>query len=173
MLRWIIGKKLNAVERDLGESADYLRFMVGASLPSFLKFTKVLAVAEHRRKLPIDAHHVARIVATRDEDCGTCVRIEIRLAKKAGVPIDVVRAVVERAPERLPERLADVYRFTESVVTARYDEAPLRERIRAAYGDAALVELALAIAACRVFPIVKRTLGFAASCARVDVGAAL
>ena len=173
MLRRIIGVKLNAVERDLGESADYLRFMVGASLPAFLAFTKVLAVADHRRKLPIDAHHVARLVATRDADCGTCVRIEIRLAKKAGVPVDVIRAVIDKGPERLPAPLADVYRFTESVVTARYDEAPLRERIRAAYGDAALVELALAIAACQVFPTVKRALGYATSCAAVDVGAAL
>jgi alkylhydroperoxidase family enzyme len=173
MLRWIIGRKLDAVERDLGESADYLRFMARASLVSFVKFTKVLAVAEHRRKLPLDAHHVARLVATRDEDCGTCVRVEIRLAKKAGVPPDVIRAVVDEAPERLTERLADVYRFAESVVTARYDDETLRRRIRDAYGDAALVELALAIAGCRVFPIVKRTLGFAASCSKVDVAAAL
>lgn len=173
MLRWIIRRKLDGVERDLGESADYLRFMVDASLPSFLKFTKVLSVAEHRRKLPLDAHHVARLVATRDEDCGTCVRVEIRLAKTAGVPVDVIRAVVEGAPERLPDRLADVYRFTESVVTARYDEDALRRRIRDAYGDAALIELALAIAACRVFPVVKRTLGFATSCSTVDVTAAL
>jgi alkylhydroperoxidase family enzyme len=173
VLRWIIKKKLDGVERDLGESADYLRFMVDASVPAFLKFTKVLSVADHRRHLPVDAHHVARLVATRDADCGTCVRIEIRLAKKAGVPLDVIRAVVDCAPERLPERLADVYRFTESVVTARYDEEPLRRRIREAYGDAALVELALAIAACRVFPVVKRALGFATSCAKVDVGAAM
>jgi alkylhydroperoxidase family enzyme len=173
MLKWLIRKKLASVERDLGESVDYLRFMIDASLPSFLKLTKVLSVADYRRKLPLDAHHVARLVATRDEDCGTCVRIEIRLAKKAGVPIDVIRAVVARTPERLPERLADVYRFTESVVTARYDEDELRGRIGKAYGDAALVELALAIAACRVFPTVKRALGYATSCAKVDVAAAL
>src|SRR5262245_11822051 len=133
MLKAIVRRKLSSVERDLGESVDYLRFMVDASLPAFLTFTKVLAVVDRRRKLPADAHHVARIVATRDANCGPCMRIEIRLAKKAGVPVDVLRAVVDRAPERLPERLADVYRFTESVVEARYDEAPLRTKIRAAY----------------------------------------
>ena len=173
MLRWIIGKRLDAVERDLGESADYLRFMVGASLPAFLKFTKVLPVAAYRRRLPLDAHHVARLVATRDEDCGTCVRVEIRIAKKAGVSLDVIRAVIDRAADRLPAALADVYRFTECVVTARSDDAPLRARIRERYGDAALAELALAIAACRVFPIVKRALGFSTSCAQADVASAV
>lgn len=172
MLRWVIGRKLDAVERELGESADYLRFLVRASLPAFLTFTKFLAVVDHRRKLPRDAHHVARLVATRDEDCGTCVRVEIRLARKAGLAPDVIRAVLQRAPDRLPAPLADVYRFTESVVTARGDEEPLRRRIRDAYGDAALAEMALAIAACRAFPIVKRTLGYATSCARVDLEAA-
>src|SRR5262245_10387374 len=173
MLRWLIGRKLDAVERDLGESADYVRFIVRASLPAFLRFAKVIPLADHRRTLPADAHHIARLVATRDEDCGTCVRIEMRLARRAGVPAEVVRAVVERAPQRLPDALADVYRFTESVVTARYDEELLRARLVERYGDAGLVELALAIAGCRVFPVVKRTLGFATACAKVDLAAAL
>jgi alkylhydroperoxidase family enzyme len=173
MLRSLVRWKLASVERDLGESVDYLRFLLDTSFVGFVKFMKLLAVVDHRRKLPLDAHHVARIVAARDADCGPCVRIEIRLAKKAGVPTEILRAVVDRAPERLPERLADVYRFTESVVEARYDEAPLRERIRAAHGDAALAELALAIGAVRVFPTVKRALGYATSCSATDVASAL
>ena len=37
------------------------------------------------------------------------------------------------------------------------------------YGDRGLVELALAIASCRVFPITKRALGYGTSCAAVTI----
>ena len=56
-----------------------------------------------------------------------------------------------------------------SVVEATGDEAKLRESLREQYGDEALVELAMGIARARVFPTVKRALGYATSCALVEV----
>jgi alkylhydroperoxidase family enzyme len=112
---------------------------------------------------------VARLVATRDEDCGTCVQIEVNLAKKDGVSLAVIQAVLDSRPDDLPEELSDVYHFAEEVVTATGGEAPYRERIRRRYGEEALVELAMTMAACRVFPITKRALGYAQSCSAVSV----
>ena len=123
----------------------------------------------HRRVLPVEPHFVAAIVATRDEDCGTCLQVEVNLAKKAGLSPDHLRAVLDRQPDVLPDELADVYRFAEAVVQATYSEDNLRERIRTRYGDAGLVELALAIASARVFPVTKRALGYAKSCAEVQI----
>ena len=58
------------------------------------------------------------------------------------------------APSRrsLPADLAEAYRFAEAVVTQSGDEAGLRERIRQRHGEAGLVEMAMAIAVCRMFP---------------------
>jgi alkylhydroperoxidase family enzyme len=169
MIRQLILKRLDAAEKELGVPADYLRHIVQTSLRAFFKFIKIMPLAQYRRVLPAGPYHVARIVATRDEDCGTCVQIEVNLARKAGVPADVLRAVLDRRPENLPEELADAYYFSEAVVQATWQEDPWRERIRQRYGEEALIELALAIAACRVFPITKRALGYATSCARVEV----
>jgi hypothetical protein len=41
--------------------------------------------------------------------------------------------------------------------------------MRLRYGDEGLVELALAIASCRTFPVTKRVLGYAVSCSDVAV----
>ena len=112
---------------------------------------------------------VARIVATRDEDCGTCVQMEVNLARKAGVPAEQLRAVLERRPQDLPPALAAVYGFAESVVTADYDDASWREKVKALYGEEGLVEVALAIASARFFPVTKRALGYAVSCKKVEV----
>lgn len=169
MIRKLILKRLDKEERSLGESLDYVRHLVRTSLPAFFKFALFTPLSQHRRKLPPAPYRVARIVATRDEDCGTCVQIEVNLARKDGVPADVIRAVLNNRPEDLTRELADVYRFAKSVVEASGGEEELRERMRKTYGEEGLVELALGIAAARVFPVTKRALGYATSCALVKV----
>lgn len=169
MLRWLIHKRLAAAEQELGASVDYLRHILRVSLGAFFKFVKVMPLAEYRRSLPAAPYHVARLVATRHEDCGPCVQIEVHLAKKAGVSAPILQAVLAAHPDALPEDLAAVYRFAEAVVTRSGEEDPLREQMRRHYGEAGLVELALAIAICRVFPTTKRALGYATSCSQVAI----
>lgn len=172
MLRKLILKRLDAEERNLGGvSIDYLRHIARTSLPAFFKFALFTPLARHRRRLPPDAYHVARLVATQHEDCGTCVQIEVNLARRAGVSTDVLRAAVRQLPEALPAELSDTYRFAQAVVEANGAEGEWRERVRERYGEEALVEMSLAIAAARIFPTTKRALGYATSCAlvRVDV----
>jgi len=169
MLRALIETRISAAEHRLGVPADYLRHMLHVSLRAFLKFTKIMPLAEYRRALPPEPFHVARIAATREEDCGTCLQIEINLAKRDKLKPAVIRACVNDKPDDLPEQLADVYRFASAVVKRTGDEEIYRERIREAYGEEGLVELAMAIAVCRVFPATKRVLGFAKSCSDVHV----
>ena len=156
-------------EKQWGVSLEYCRFIVRVSLRAAFKFAKFLAVDEYRRVLPPGPCSVARIVAVRHEDCGTCVQIAVNQAKKAGVPLEQLRAVLNGKPDGLPEELRDVYRFAEAVVTRRGEADALRERMRLRYGDEGLVELALAIASCRTFPVTKRVLGYAVSCSDVAV----
>jgi alkylhydroperoxidase family enzyme len=168
MLKPIILKVLAREEKKLGASLDYVRHILRTSLRAFFKFGKVLPLSEYRRVLPVDAHFTARLVAARDADCGSCVQIEVNLARKAGMSVDLLKSVVAERPNDLPLDLAEVYRFAQAVVEARDDE-DLRQKMRDRYGEEGLVELALAMAACRVFPIVKRTLGYAKSCSAVGV----
>ncbi len=169
MIRHLIGRKLDSAEKELGQSLDYARHILRTSLRSFLVFTKILSVSSFRRRLPVQPSHVARLVATADEECGTCLQIELDLALKDGLPASLVEAVVAGRPEALPPELADVFHFTRGVVGATGEEDALRERIRKKWGEPAFVELALAIASCRCFPIVKRALGYARSCRQVEL----
>jgi alkylhydroperoxidase family enzyme len=161
--RWIDG-----FEKETGVSADYARWMANISMRVFMKVAKLGKLAQYRRALPADANHVAHLVAARDEDCGTCVQIGVSFALRDGVSKDILQAVLDRQPDRLPPQLADVYRFAESVVTHVDDDA-LRERVRSHYGDEALIELGLAMAVGRTFPVIKRTLGYAKSCSLVKI----
>ena len=62
-----------------------------------------------------------------------------------------------------------MYRFAEAVVTGSGDAERYRERLRKVFGEEAVVELALAIATARIFPTLKRGLGYAKSCSAVKV----
>jgi alkylhydroperoxidase family enzyme len=169
MLRRFILARIASAEKQWGVPLDYCRFIVRVSLRAFFKFAKFLAVDEYRRVLPPGPCYVARIVAVRDADCGTCLQIAVSQARKAGVAAEVLRAVLDAKPDALPEDLRDAYRFAEAVVTANGEEDMLRERIRLSYGDEGLIEMALAIATCRVFPVIKRALGYAVHCSQVAV----
>jgi len=169
MIRNLILKQLAREERSLGESLDYVRHILRTSLPAFFKFALFTPLSQHRRKLPPTPYRVARIVATRDEDCGTCVQIEVNLARRDGVPDDVIHAVLNDRHEDLIPELSEIYRFTKAVVEATGHEEELRQRIRERYGEEGLVELALGMAAARVFPVTKRALGYATSCALVEI----
>jgi alkylhydroperoxidase family enzyme len=169
MLRRLILARITSVEKEWGVPLDYCRFILRVSLRAFFKFAKFLAVDEYCRVLPPGPCYVARIVAVQHEDCGTCVQIAVSQARKAGVPAELLRAVLDGKWDGLPEELRDACRFAEAVVTSNGEEDVLRERIRLRHGDEGLIEMALAIASCRAFPIIKRALGYAARCSAVTV----
>lgn len=172
MIRKLIERRLAKAERELGAgSLDYARQILGTSLGAFRRFIKLREISPGPGPLPPGPYHVARIVASRREDCGTCLQIEVDRALKARVEPGVVREVLAGRPEGLPADLSDAYRFAESVVAATWDEGEFRERIRARHGEEGLVELALAIAAARSFPVIKRALGRAVSCRNVEIRA--
>jgi alkylhydroperoxidase family enzyme len=169
MLGFMVKSKIRSTEKRLGVSMDYLRHIYDHAPDAFWKFEKVIPAAQHRGKLPPAPYHVARLIATRHEDCGPCVQVVVNLAKEDGVEPAILQAALAGKVEDLPESLQDVYRFAESVVTADGDDGTYRERLRKVFGEEGLVELALAIATCRVFPTLKRALGHAKSCSVVRV----
>ncbi|MBA4067739.1 MAG: hypothetical protein C0501_29375 [Isosphaera sp.] len=169
MLGVIVRSKLRSAEKRLGAPMDYLREMYAAAPDAFWQFQKVVKAAGYRSKLPAAPYHLARLVATRHQDCGPCVQVVVNLAKEDGVEPAVLRAALAGKPDELPESLRDVYHFAEAVAANTGGEPPYRERLRKVFGEEAVVEMALAIALCQTFPVLKRGLGHAKSCSVVKV----
>jgi alkylhydroperoxidase family enzyme len=169
LLRVLINRRMAVEEQRVGVPLAYVRHIVATSLAAFTRYALFVPMSRYRRQLPADVFFVARLVATQRQDCGTCVQIIVNLARKAGVPRQIVEATLEGRIDALSPELQDVYRFTDAVLAATYDEDPLRVRLRQRYGDEGLIELAFAIATSQVFPLTKRALGYAVSCSKVAV----
>lgn len=168
MLRWFFRRKLDAEEKKLGESMDYLRHIVDVSPSLFLRFASIMPFANSRKLLSREAWFVAQIVTLQQEDCGPCLQITVNLARQQGVSADLIQTVLDRRYGDLPDEIAEVCAFAKSVIEGGDDEA-LRDTLRARYGDRALIELSFAIASARIPPTVKRVLGYAKSCRLVEI----
>lgn len=169
MLRRFIEWRIDASANELGASMDYIKDILRSSFPAFRRFIQIFSISNYRGKLPTDAYHTARIVAARDEDCGTCVQVEVNLAIKAGVGSDVLRAIIESNQNSLPEPLRTLYCFVEAVVQSTGEDSALRPLLVEHYGRDGLAEIALAIGASRFLPICKRTMGHATQCSAAKI----
>lgn len=168
MIRRIIELKLAGEERKLGVSLDYVRAIRDASLGAFLRFVKLLGATDYRKRLSAEELFVARLAAARAADCGSCLETEASLARAAGVPEEVVGALLPGGGGALRPELEEIAAFTRAVLvtdgSADAERDRLREVLRARVGDAGLVELALAIGVGGAFPSIKRALGYSRSC---------
>lgn len=169
MIAALVEKQLAKSEREMGENLDFVRDIYRASPKAFLKFTRFIPFSRHRHAAPAEAYFIARIAAVQQEDCGPCVQTGVNQALEAGVPRELIAAALAGDEARLEPALAKVRRF--AIAVARLDPAAegLRLDLVAEYGQPAMVEIAIAIAAVRVFPTLKRGLGHAQSCALVTV----
>ena len=167
MIAALIERRITATEAALGEPMDWVRDLWRTSRSAFFKFWLFEPLARHRAAAPIDAYYVAKLVAVQHEDCGPCLQTVVNLAKMAGVDRGVIAETIAGRLANLTPLLARVAVFATAVVERSPDAGELGAALEQELGRAALVDLAFAIATTRVFPTVKRALGYAESCAAV------
>jgi hypothetical protein len=162
-------RRLDRHEEQLGESLDWMRHILRRSRAAFRKVVRFMPMADHRTVAPKDVWHVARIAAIRHEDCGPCLQIIVTEAVHDGVPPAIVRAVLSNDAAVLGPRLDLARRFAMAVASHADEAEALRRQLVAEIGENALVDLALTIAGVRVYPTIKRALGYATSCKLVEI----
>jgi hypothetical protein len=147
----------------------YMLHMLDVSRPAFWKFARLFDLARHREAAPQAAVFAAKLVGAMAEDCGPCTQLVVNFAREAKVAPSDIEAVLRRDALSMSADAALGFRFAEAVVWRLPEESELRESVRAAWGDKGLVDLSLAIAIARVFPMTKAGLGYAHACRRVAV----
>jgi hypothetical protein len=92
------------------------------------------------------------------------------MAERAGVSPAVLRAVLADNPEAMPSDVALVWNFTRATLAHDAAADAYREAIVKRWGKRALVSVAFAITAARIYPTVKYALGYGKACSHVIVG---
>ena len=168
MIRSLLHRVIGKFERRYDYDATYMHEILDTSRSAFWKLLLAQGMNAHREGIPSDALFAARIAAVRHEDCGPCAQLTVNMAREAGVPAPIVRAIVARDFAHLPADVALALRFAEAVL-AHAPTEELHAAAHARWGDAGLVTLAFSIAATRTYPTMKRVLGHAHVCDRLAV----
>jgi len=169
MIRWALRKFVGKFERDYNYDAGYLREIIDISPRAAWLFSRAAAIGQFRRDLPLDAWFTAGITAVRHEDCGPCTQLAVTMAERARISPTILRAVLTDDPVAMPADIALVWRFTRATL-AHHDTADqYREAIVQRWGRRALVSIAFAITASKIYPTVKYALGHGKACMRVEV----
>lgn len=172
MIGKILENEIDKAEDFLGASMEYLRDMQEHSFGAALKFFMFMPLANHAKAATPEQLAVARLIGARSEDCGPCVQATVNGSLAASVDPEIIKAVLDERLEDLPEVLREVFAFASAVVTTSAEAVTLSEGLTQRLGRAAVIELSLAIATARLFPTVKRGMGYAQACSRtvVEVG---
>lgn len=170
MIRWALRKALGRFERDWNYDASYMRDMIDASPRAAWLFSRVTTLGKFRQDIPIEAWCAAGITAVRHEDCGPCTQLAVAMAERAGVNPGLLRAVLADDPDAMPADVALVWRFTRATLAHDAAADAYREAIVTRWGPRALISVAFAITASRIYPTVKYALGHGKACTRVFVG---
>jgi hypothetical protein len=169
MLKALLSRQIDKIERLWGYDASYMRHLLRASPASFLKFGLLTQMVD-RKAAPAEALAAAGVAGTLAEDCGPCTQIGVDMAAAGGVRPEVLRAILADDEHAMGENAALAWRFARASLARDMEAAdPLRDEIVRRWGDKGLVAIGLAIMTARMYPTLKYALGYGKACSKVVV----
>ena len=160
--------------RGFGKRYDYdtgYMILLLDETPSLMNALNGLSkLSNYQKNAPLEAHVAARLTGVRAEDCGPCLQLTIDMARERGMSGPLTEAILSGDVDSMCTDSALGFRFASATLTRSGDEEAARDAVRDAYGEAAVIELTLASQISRVFPMLKRGLGFDKTCKRTSVG---
>lgn len=165
-------KSLEAIESYktlFNYDTSYMEEMLEASPQSYEVFENFLPMAGFSNKASLEAINTVRITAIINEDCGSCAQLYVDLAIQAGTNKEIIQDIVYNQGKSLPSDLKALYDFTLAVSNGQTISEDVYENMNTLYGKEVLCEIALAIAATKVFPTIKRVLNHVQSCSLIQV----
>ena len=166
MKRYILKRIVARLERFLGVDLPHLEEIVEQAPGAMVPIGLFMPASSYGRTVPSDVLHMVRIGATQAQECGECLQIAVNVARKEGVPPELLQAAVRGRFAELRPDLADAVEFGERVGSG-LDASAEREALRARFGPRGVIEVSMAAATAHLFPALKRGMGFAQAC-RVD-----
>ena len=140
-----------------GESA-YVHALAHAPGHALEKFMNFMPATAHRHTASSDIFHLARIGATRREDCGPCVLTAAQGALADGVARELINVALRDGSLLTGDQLT-AFQFGQALAGHSPDAFALGDEIEQQYRHVGGLELAMTAARVRGYPALKRGLG--------------
>ena len=170
MIRFIAKKLIQRTEKETGEDSKFMYEVLDNDFAGFWKFGMFVPMSRHKKVVPAEAWHCARVASAMNQDCGPCTQTTVNMAIWDGVSPDALRAALNGG-EGLSGDTRLAYRYGKAVAENSIEIIELMEEVEARFGKKGLIELAFCVAGAAVYPTVKRALGHGLSCSQVVIEA--
>jgi hypothetical protein len=171
MLKFLAKQFLDRFEREWGYDVSYMREALDAGGYAAIKPMNALQqIAGYDGGCPPQVLWTAGIVASRAGDCGPCLQLTVKMAERAGMPAEQIRAVLTHDRDAMNGDVRIAYDFTRSVLARDGWDQPAREEIVRRYGRPALIGISYRIALAGFYPAFKYAYGAGHTCERITVG---
>jgi len=161
-------KMIDDFENHYKYDCTYMRELLESSPDGFAKFSNFLPLSGHQEKLDAEEYWVAKLAAMQVEDCGECLQLNVRMALEGGASKSIIKAAL-KGGSTLPDALKDVYDYARYVASNDIVDTKLIDRITSRYDKGSLLEFGICIATAKVFPTIKRALGYTKSCSLIEI----
>ncbi|HEY1962039.1 MAG TPA: hypothetical protein VGG69_06450 [Rhizomicrobium sp.] len=169
MLKGFLHRYTRGFEGRYTYDATYMHEMVDASVAGFVRFAIMqTAGGNWRGDAPLQAWCAAGIAGALVEDCGPCVQIASDMAVEAGMPGEIIAALLSGNQTDADAQLG--FDYGRALLNASPELDALRQRVEKNWGKRALLAISLRTLTARNFPVLKRALGHAKVCQQVRIG---
>src|SRR5262249_47796782 len=151
MFRWVFRRAVRAFERQWNYDASYLREIIDASPLAAWRFMNAARLGNYRPGAPIEGVGAAGLSGGRSGDCGPCTQLGTAMAERQGVRPEILRAILTDDVAAMPDDVALAWRFTRAVLAHDPAADDYRAVILERWGPRAVVSLAFAITAARIY----------------------
>jgi hypothetical protein len=170
MLKWLIGRRLAAFEREHDYDASYLREVLATDVSALLVFFRATGLGKYRKDIPTELYFAVQLTTVLHADCGPCTQLAVGLALQAGVAAGTIAAVLAGDETRMSPEVTLAVRFARAVIAHAAEADECREAIARRWGQRAVLALAFSILNAQLYPTLKYALGHGKACTRVLVG---
>jgi len=161
-------KMIDDFENHYHYDCTYMREFLESSPEGYAKFNDFLPLTAHREKLNPEDYWITKLAAMQVEDCDDCLQLNVRMALEDNVSKQFIKTVLKNNCS-LPDAQKDVYNYAKHVASNNDIDPDLVERIKSRYNKGDLLELGLCVATAKVFPTIKRALGYTKSCNLIEI----
>lgn len=164
MIATWLKRELRKFSRRYDYDTSYMEGMVEADPVGGFKLALASRYLGHRFGLPAGPYFAAKITAVKAADCGSCLKLAIRMAEEAHVGRDHVVALVAGSPDELPHDMALAARYARAVIDNGPELMEIIDECRNRWGERGLAGLATAVVSGFFYPTLKRGLGHGNFC---------
>lgn len=167
MIRSFLHKGAQDFGAKYGYDTTYMHEIIDTSRSAGVRlalFPMVTRYSGPKQAMPV--WFGALLASTLDGDCGPCAQLTIDMAVEAGADPDHLRLCATGQADQAGDTGLG-FRFAKAAITDDPQADVLRGQIEAKFGKQAVVAAGFAAATGRMYPVLKRSMGWGKTCQRL------